>query len=614
MSAHPTTGEEASPSPLTPTVLDIHRPCAGRRPRVLLATVFKPFNVVDEYNAPDNIYEMGVFHRSFTRRQGFFTMQQVQHTYPLHLIAHNLDADTTILEFPDLEAFRAEVDRGYDVVGINCVVSTLKKARRMCAEVKTRSPHTLTVLGGGGAMGIGTFMDAFSDHVCRGDGITFMRALLGEDPLRKFEFPITRLHWQNHGLLGLPLKDHNYPVALGLGCPNQCEFCSTSAQFGGRYTPFFESGADLFRFMQRVDAKVAATGEKLDYISFMVYDENMLLNFPFVEEFRKLNREQALARTQYLLFGFADATVLSTYSPEDLLEIGIDTLWVGIESPSTAHLDKLSGVDLRATIDNLAASGIKVIGSLIAGLEDHTEETIREDMRWALSLATTGIQYMPVNPIPGTVSFQRLAEKGMIPQRDPNFFNMSHYNVVHPSLTEEKVLALLQGFFDEEHRTGGPLVYRFLHGRWQGYQRYHDHASPYLRGRARIFESDLMRGFPVLLIGETLAPSDQTRARFRDLRRQVQRHFRWRHVAQSLLSKKRPVNEGALYMLLSAPGLREVWRQVLVSNALVKDPRNHGWRDLLLHRREAIARSSEGTVPWGQPDTIVSHYPQEGRT
>lgn len=605
------TGEEAGPSPLTTTLLDVPRPWAGRRPKVLLATVFKPFNVVDEYNAPGNIYEMGVFHRSFTKRQGFFTMQQVQHTYPLHLMAHNLEADCTLLEFPSLEEFVAEARRGFDVVGINCMVSTLKKARRMCAEVKRVSPATVTVIGGGGSLGIPELMDPFSDHVCKGDGVTWMRAFLGQDPLAPFRFPITRLHYENHGLLGLPLKDHNYPVALGLGCPNQCEFCSTSAQFGGRYTPFFESGKDLFAFMQAVDRKVARTGEKLDYISFMVYDENMLLNFPFVEELRELNRKQALERPQYLMFGFADATVLSRYSPDDLLELGLETIWVGIESPSTTRLDKVSDVDVRRLIEDLASSGIKVIGSLIAGLEDHTEDTIRQDMAFALTLRTTGIQYMPVNPIPGTASWIRLKEKGMIPHRDPNFFNMSHYNVVHPTLTEEKVQALLQGFFDEEHRTGGPLVYRFLLARFQGWQKYHAHANPYLRGRSRVFEGDLLKAYPVLLIGEGLAPSDGTRALFRDLRREVEVAFRWSDVVRQTALGCRPASQGGVYALLSAPPLREGWRRLFLANALLKDPRNHGWRDLLFHRREAIERSGQGTVPWGQPATIVTRYPQE---
>jgi hypothetical protein len=417
------------------------------------------------------------------------------------------------------------------------------------------------------------------------------------------------LHHRVHGLLGLPLADHNYPVVLGLGCPRQCEFCATSAQFGGKYTPLIESGAELFAFMQRCERYARRHGRPPDYLSFMVYDENFLLNFPFVEEFRRLNREQALREVQYLMFGFADAEVLSTYTTEDLLEIGIDTVWVGVESPSAAAFDKLSRVDARRLIDDLASSGIKVIGSLIAGLAEHTEPMIRADMDFALTLATTGIQYMPVNPIPGTAYHARMAEQGRIPDRDPNFFNMSHYNVVHDTLDEERVLALLQDFFDREHALGGPLVYRFLRARWLGWQRFRLSANPWVRARTRVFASDLRRGYPVLLIGEALAPSDETRRAFRLLRREVQQAFGWSATLADTLAGRLAAREGGPYLLLSLPFLRSAWRQILLANALLREPRNEGWRDLLLHRKEAMARAGQGTGPWGQPDTIRHTYP-----
>lgn len=576
--------------------------------RVLLCSVIKPFGPDSPYEAPGNLYEIGIFHRSFTRRQGAFSMLQQQHTYALHLIAHNLQADCTVLDYPDEARLVAELSLGWDVVAIGCVVSTLFKARRMVELVRAHCPGATTVVGGPGSLGVGELIEPFSDHLCTGEGVAFMRELLGE-PNRPIDFPVMRLHHSNQGLLGLPLKDHNFPVVVGLGCPRRCGFCATSAQFGGEHQPLFESGEELFAFMQRTEREVEASGERFSFLYFMVYDENFMLQRDFVEQFRRCNKEQALRDRQYLLFTFGDARALDSYSTEALLEIGIDTIWVGIESPSSRTFDKQSDVDLAGLVRRLSGAGIKVIGSLIAGLESHDEAAIRADMEFALSLPTVAVQYMPVNPLPGTAWYAELKERGLLPDRDARWFNMSHYNVAHPSLDEPTVLALLEEYFEREHDEAGPMVYRFLRTRLRGWQALKDHASPYVRARTRVYEIDLLRGFPVLLLGERLGPTPAVRERFTDLRRAVQRAFpRLRTLARTARGQLAP-DEGGVFALLSTPGIRTLMREALVANAVLRDPRTPGPRDWLLRRRATEARARSGVLPWDQPQTVMTRYP-----
>ena len=576
--------------------------------RVLLCSVIKPFGPDSPYEAPGNLYEIGIFHRSFTRRQGAFSMLQQQHTYALHLIAHNLAADCTVLDYPDEEALIAELRTGYDVVAIGCVVSTLLKARRMVALAREHAPGAITVIGGPGSLGVGELLEPFSDHVCTGEGVAFMRELLGE-PAGPIEFPVMRLHHSNQGLLGLPLKDHNFPVVVGLGCPRRCGFCATSAQFGGEHQPQFGSGEELFAFMQRTEREVEASGERFSFLYFMVYDENFMLQRDFVEQFRRLNREQALRDRQYLLFTFGDARALESYTTEELLEIGIDTIWVGLESPSSRTFDKQSDVDLAALVERLSGAGIKVIGSLIAGLESHDEAAIRADMEFALGLPHVAVQYMPVNPLPGTAWYADLRERGLLPERDARWFNMSHYNVLHPELDEATVLGLLEEYFEREHDEAGPMVYRFLGTRLRGWRAMRDHPNPAVRARTRVYEIDLLRGFPVLLLGERLGPTPEVRRRFTALRREVQRSFPRLRTLRRTLRGRLGLDEGGVFALLSMPGVRTLMREALVANAVLRDPRTPGPADWLLRRRAAEARTSRGVLPWDQPETVITRYP-----
>jgi len=171
------------------------------------------------------------------------------------------------------------------------------------------------------------------------------------------------------------------------------------------------------------------------------------------------------------------------------------------------------------------------------------------------------------------------------------------------------VLGLIDEYYDREQLENGPLVYRFLEGRWQGLQRHRGSDNLYLRARTRIFAQDLLAGFPVMLLGERLAPSEVTRARFGDLRRRVQGYFGRLPMLVDLLAGRRRAGEALPFLIQSLPGLQGVLRQALVANAVLRDPRTRGLMGLLHQRRDALERVGSGLVPWEQPETIRAEYP-----
>ena len=62
-------------------------------------------------------------------------------------------------------------------------------------------------------------------------------------------------------------------IIPSVGCPMGCNFCTTSAFFGGKgkFVNFFETGDELFEVMCRME-------EELKVSSFFVMDENFLLH------------------------------------------------------------------------------------------------------------------------------------------------------------------------------------------------------------------------------------------------------------------------------------------------------------------------------------------------
>ncbi|MFC1706017.1 B12-binding domain-containing radical SAM protein, partial [Planctomycetota bacterium] len=446
--------------------------------RVLLTTVYRPFCGNDPFDSPKNLVQHGVCHRHFTREQGAFSIHQQCSHLALHLIAANIEAETDILEYPSLDEFQDALgqavreDRPYDYVGVTCVSSYVRKARHLCELAKQHSPGSATIVGGGGVLAIGELVEPFSDHTCRGDGVRFFRELLGQDPEASIDHPtVPSVHFPNQIMAwrGNPVS---YSLAVSLGCERRCDFCATSAHFAGRRVPILSSATQIFLAMRRVETDLKAAGETVPTIQFAVFDENFLTNEKVCREFQQINREQLKRGTQYLLFLFADAASLSRFTAVDLLEMGVDSVWVGMESGDDRRFSKNRGVDFRRLVSELQDNGIKVFISFIAGLEDQTAADMDRDAEYALSFGAAGFQYGIACPLPGTAYYDRLKREGRLSAERPEQLNMSHYYIRHPEVTDEQVREKTVRFLRRDYERHGPLALRYMQLRLQGYLRH----------------------------------------------------------------------------------------------------------------------------------------------
>ena len=180
------------------------------------------------------------------RGQGVFTPTAHAHCWALYLIAENLRAEVTVLENPTWEDFEAEVNKGYDYFGTQLMALYFPQTVRMLEIVKRRSPRTITVAGGYGGFYVsdppeGEYTDLarrikeLTDHFCWDEGVRWFRRLIGDTPEER---PIRQrfIPAGSNSVKGLDhLSSFRQPVVLaGLGCPNSCEFCVTSAFYGRR--------------------------------------------------------------------------------------------------------------------------------------------------------------------------------------------------------------------------------------------------------------------------------------------------------------------------------------------------------------------------------------------
>ncbi|MHC4984204.1 MAG: cobalamin-dependent protein, partial [Planctomycetota bacterium] len=236
------------------------------RPTVLLCSVFGPFGVDDEYGRKENIMEL--MHNQVTREQGVFSPRFSGLSFGLHLLAENIESPATVLDFPSQRRFVREIRKEYDFVGISFIVPNVEKARRMAELVRKHAPDSEIILGGHGTRIPGIEQMVEHDHVCRGEGVYWLRKLLGENPDRPIQHPVLPSSLTRR-VMGVPLAVDTAVLMPGVGCPNGCRFCCTSHFFDKTYTPYLDTGAQMFDICSRIEAELGVT-------EFFVLDENFL--------------------------------------------------------------------------------------------------------------------------------------------------------------------------------------------------------------------------------------------------------------------------------------------------------------------------------------------------
>ena len=111
------------------------------------------------------------------------------------------------------------------------------KVREMCRLVREHSPHSTIVVGGHvtAIPGIQHMIDA--DHIVKGEGVSWFREFLGEPADAPIQHPVIPSSF-GFRVMGLPApKGGGSPAATiipSVGCPMGCNFCTTSAFFGGK--------------------------------------------------------------------------------------------------------------------------------------------------------------------------------------------------------------------------------------------------------------------------------------------------------------------------------------------------------------------------------------------
>jgi len=496
----------------------------GISARILLTSVFGPYAQDDEFGSR-TINPMELYHNQVTRAQGSFSLRMFHRSWGIMMIQANISAPCTVLDFPTRNTFADELTaHAYDVVGISSIIVNLGKVREMCLIIRKLSPHSTIIVGGHVAAipGLKDLIDA--DHIVQGEGISWMRRYLGEDEHAPIHHPAIVSGLRTR-IMGVRLTERKGGTAAtiipSVGCPMGCNFCTTSAFFGGKgkFINFYQTGDELFDVMCQAE-------DKLKVNSFFMMDENFLLHRP--RALRLLQRMKEAGKS-WTMAVFASANAIHKYSMQELVELGVTWIWMGLESPRSSYA-KLHGADTRQLTHELQAHGIRVQGSTIIGLEHHTPNNMADEVGHAVAHDTDFHQFMLYTPVPGTPLYKEMSDQGrLLRDMDPaDIHGQFKFNFRHAAISRDDSKKFLDWAFRLDFERNGPSLYRMCRTMLQGWKRYKNYPDARVRER---FTRDIQK-LSTAYSGALWAMERQFRKvnrdvsdRIRSLRAEIKREF-----------------------------------------------------------------------------------------
>ncbi len=333
-----------------------------------------------------------------------------------------------------------------DVFCFYTMTSTVMRAYERGDLVHRRS-HARVLMGGFHVSDMPEEALAHADQVITGEGESVIldvvegritdRIVHGEVicDLDSMPFP-------DYSLLKTPCDCAN--VLTTRGCPYRCTFCTTSRMFA----PYRQRSVDNviqelrmykkmgFRYMNFEDDNFTADKERAKEICRRMIQENLI----FKETF---------------FFGRTDMA-----QDEELLQLLHDAhltrALIGIESLNQKALNRIhKGQNIQNIQDAAEACrkhGIRLIASIVLGIDDDYREDIRRSVEFAKSVDAYQLQCAILTPYPGTPVYQQYKEEGRIIVDDWEQYDMMNVTFqprhMSPWQMQEEFYHAVEYFYD----------------------------------------------------------------------------------------------------------------------------------------------------------------------
>lgn len=516
---------------------------ASLKNRLLLTSIVMPFSEGRCTGAE-------LFNVQICRYQNIFSPRVIHTQWSLDVIANNLNTPTVVLHYPSERKLRKELKKGYEYVGISFNNSIFPEMVRTSQIIRKASPKSKIILGGYGTILPDEVLKPYCDIICREEGISFVKRLLGEKNSKPFQMPFIK---QTTKIISLPVSKTGVLVS-GLGCPNGCDFCVTSHYWKRKYIPFLKSGYDIFEQIRRYV-------QDYDIHSIFIIDEEFLLNRKRVLEYLECIKKEL--HWDVHLYCFSSIKAVSQYSIKELVEMNMEMIWIGYEAKKAGY-QKMQGRDTNDLINDLQRNGIAVLSSAIIGYDYQTMEVIEQEFSELMSTEPAFTQFLIYGPLYGTPLYERMKKEMRLLKGfdDPSRYRhkeMDGYSLgfEHPHFSPEEMSDVLEKLYKRDFEILGPSIFRMARVWLNGYLKFRTKKETFYQRRSKQLEKNLKRNYLLFYVGLIFAPSKTARKKIKKLKKDLKSTFTF------------SIKDNLISALLTLPAL---WTWVKLKLNIFQDP------------------------------------------
>ena len=322
-----------------------------------------------------------------------------------------------------------DLEQEADLVGITTMTTTVQRGYEIADHFRRRGIRV--VMGG---MHVSALPEEALQHcdsvvVAEAEGL-WPRLLrdLEQNALQ----PVYRHDGQLPPLVQLPRPDwalyRSKPylpvhfVETTRGCPIDCEFCSVTSTFGGRYRnrPHDEVLAEL-------NSLRPFKGHFVLENCVLFVDDNIISNRAYAREL--------LTRIAELKIRWFGQTSVNIASDPELLKLcqksGCVGLFLGFETLSPATLQSIGKRVNRPNeyyevVRKIHDHGIGIDGSFVFGFDTDDDSVFDRTLEFVLEGRIEVVYFSILTPYPGTRLYQRLARENRLLTRDWSIYDANH--------------------------------------------------------------------------------------------------------------------------------------------------------------------------------------------
>ena len=479
--------------------------------KILLTSVCRPFGGPGEGDSVG----AELFHAQVTRAQGIFSLRQVIRCWAIDYLAENIQLPCVVLHYPsERELVRELKVNNYDYVGINFVVATSHKVRRMVKLIRKHAPKARIILGGYGTVLPDEILKPFADDICREEGIGFLRRLLGEKAQHTVRHPYAPI--PSVRMYSFQQDAKVAHLTAGLGCPNGCDFCCTSHFFKRQYLSYLKTGREIYEEILAMERRAEEQGDKLSGV--ILIDEDFFLFKRRAQEFLECVREGGKPLN---IMGFGSVRGLSHFTAEEIAEMGFGTIWTAYEGTESGYR-KLKGKSLEDLYSSLKSCGVALLSSMIIGFPYQNRAQIVQEFDRLMTLGPSLTQILIYFAFPGTPFHKQVVAEGRyLPeyQDNPDLRRWDGFamHFEHPEFSAPELEAPQRELYRQDFLQLGPSLVRLMRIWLEGYRNLRNSPKPLLRARAERQRQGFMAGLPGLYPAMMVGPTPQSRAQARRL-------------------------------------------------------------------------------------------------